>query len=340
MIFVTGSTGLLGAHLLYQLISSGKQVKAMCRQSSTTASVESIFRLLDANGENLFRKIEWVTGDVTDLVSLEEHMTGCDEVYHLAAVVSYHRKDRKNMYAINVGGTANVVNTAIELGIKKLCHVSSIASFGREYNHQNITESSLWTDEKLHTHYGITKHLSEMEVWRGVQEGLNAVIVNPGFIVGPGSFDRSSASVFKKINQGLPFYPPGGTGMVSVTDVAKSMVQLMDSEISGEQFIVVSENTSFKDLFVGISKSLGKKEPNKVAPLWLLHVLRIGEWITEIFTGRKAIVTKESLKNSSLVFFYDNNKIRNRLNFEFEPLSKSVEETSNYFKKNKSNSLS
>ena len=336
MIFVTGSTGLLGTHLLHRLASEGKKVRAMHRNGAAFDEVESVFRFLGDKDLRLFSTIEWVEGDVTDIYSLLENMKGCKEVFHLAAVVSYHRKDRQRMYDVNVGGTANVVNTALHYKVDKFCHVSSIASFGRTHDGQRIDESTPWTDGNLHTHYGITKHLSDMEVWRAFQEGLMGVIVNPGFIVGPGSFDRSSPTVFKKIRRGVPYYPPGGTGMVGVSDVVRAMTGLMEKEITNEQYIAVGENLSFGELFREVSKELGYPIPTKEARPWMLQAMRIVEWTREKLTGKKAVITNESIKNSGLRFYYETGKIRKELNFQFQPVAKAIEETARYFREQSS----
>lgn len=213
MNLVTGATGLLGTHLMLDLLSRGEKVRGMKRANSNLEIVKSVFDFYP-KGETLFESIEWCEGDVLDVDALQLAMNGCDFVYHCAAVVSYHAKDRDNMYLINVEGTANVVNVALSENISRLCFVSSIAALGKSKPGEVVNEMAVWSDSSYNTHYGITKFLSEMEVWRGIQEGLDAIVVNPGLIIGPGSFDRSSPSLFKKLNQGLSYYPPEEQGLL------------------------------------------------------------------------------------------------------------------------------
>jgi len=329
MNLVTGSTGLLGTHLMIRLLELNEPVRAMVRANSNRKVVKDVFAFY--NVSHLFDRIEWVEADVLDVPALLVAMSGVEKVYHTAAVVSYHRSDRKEMYTINVEGTANVVNAAMECGVKKIGHVSSIAALNR-FKTNPVTEVGEWVDSDDNTHYGITKHLSEMEVWRGSQEGLDVIIINPGFVVGPGDFSRSSASVFSKLDEGFSYYPPGGTGFVGAADVASSMVELMNSSISNEGYIVVSENGSMKDLFQNISKGIGKPIPTKEAKPWMLQAARIAEWLKEKFTGKKALVTKETVKNASLRFYYSSEKLTSAINFKFTPIEKCIEDASRFYK--------
>lgn len=326
---VTGATGLLGSHIVLELLRRGEEVRALYRSEKGKIETERLFGFY--NQSNLFNKIEWFQYDVMDVSGLEEAMTDVQHVYHCAAIVSYHAKDRKEMYRINVEGTANVVNVALESGIEKLLHVSSIAALNRFYANP-VTEEGEWVDSTDNTHYGITKHLSEMEVWRGGQEGLCHVILNPGFIIGPGDFTRSSTSVFMKLNEGMAYYPPGGTGFIGVHDVVAAAVGLMKSPLHGERYIAVAENGSMKQLFQGISKALGKPEPQKLAAGWMLQVARIFEWIKEKITGKKALVTRETVKNASLRFYYSSEKIKSALGIEFQPIEQAIEQGAEYFK--------
>jgi nucleoside-diphosphate-sugar epimerase len=331
MNLVTGATGLLGTHLMSELLKEGKPVRALYRSE---VSKQSSIRLLEHLGhsENNISSIAWEQGDVLDISSLERAMNQAVHVYHCAAVVSYHKKDRKEMYAVNTEGTANVVNLALELGIEKLCHVSSIASLGKAENNSWVDEQAEWMENEMSTHYAITKYLSEMEVWRGIQEGLNAVIVNPAFIIGPGDFEKSSSRVFSTIDNGMPFYPPGGTGFVAASDCATCMVKLTNSSISNERYVLVGENASMKDLFQSISKQLGKPLPTREASSIAMHTARIGAWIKEIFTGKKALITRETLMNASHRFYYKNDKVIAATGIQFKGLNEAVSEAATYFK--------
>lgn len=326
MNLVTGATGILGTQVIIELLSRGEKVRALRRPNS---KLDTFNRLISDQLEKdqIAERIDWIEGDVLDVPSLLEAMTGVTHVYHCAAVVSYHADDRDQMYAINVEGTSNIVNAALELGQPKICFVSSIAALGKTEGKFWLDENAEWTDSNHNTHYGITKNLSEMEVWRGIQEGLEAIIVNPGFIIGPGDFERSSSSVFTKIDEGMSYYPPGGTGFIGVKDCALMMVNLMQKDINGERYILVAENLSMQELFVSIAESLGKKIPNKEATPTILQLVRIVEWLKQFVTLKKALITKESVKNASVRFYYHNDKIKNALGIEFQPIKEAIAET-------------
>jgi nucleoside-diphosphate-sugar epimerase len=314
---------------MLELLSQGTPVRALYRAQSDRKTVHDVFAFYRSEG--LYSSIEWAEGEVEDVSALAMAMEGCHTVYHCAAIVSYHRSDRKQMYHINIEGTANVVNVALEMKIKHLCHVSSIAAIGRTHNGQHLTESDEWAESQLNTHYGITKYLSEMEVWRGIQEGLPAVIVNPGLIFGPGDSNRSSTSIFRKIDEGLPAYPPGGTGFVGVTDVARIMVQLVNQGITNERYIVVSDNKTMAEVFSDIGRYLGKAPQPRIATPTLLFLGRIAEACKERFTGKKALITKETTRNAQLRFYFDSSKVKKALNYTFEPLQQSIEQGAAFY---------
>jgi nucleoside-diphosphate-sugar epimerase len=331
MNLVTGATGLLGTHVMLELLQRGEQVRALKRHNSDVDTVEKIINFYKPQS-GLFERINWVTGDVNDVDSLMQAMEGVRDIYHCAAIVSYHKADRQQMYKNNVDGTANVVNAALQMQVNKLCFVSSVAALGKVKAGDWLDENSEWKDSRFNTHYGITKNLSELEVWRGVQEGLNAVIVNPGFIIGPGQFDRSSASVFKKIDEGLSYYPPGGTGFISAIDCAAIMYKLMQGSASNERYVAVSENLPMKDLFENIAIALGKKPPHKVANSTILFIARMAEHLKEIFLNKKAVVTKESVKNASISFYYRNDKLASLGITNYVPISDAIAATAAFYK--------
>jgi dihydroflavonol-4-reductase len=330
MNLVTGATGMLGTHVLIELARRGMPVRALRREGTNANVAKSLFEFYGVGP--LFSQVEWVIGDVLDTDTLLTAMEGCSTVYHTAAVVSYHKKERASMYEVNVQGTANVVNCAIETNIQALCHVSSIAALSRTSTKQEVSVATEWKDSPLNTHYGITKHLSEMEVWRGIQEGLSAVIVNPGFIIGPGSFERSSPSVFAKINEGMSYYPPGGTGFIAAVDCAKAMVELALKGAVDERHVLVSENMSMQDLFVGIASSLGKPEPKKLASPTILELARLAEWLKEKTTGKLALITPETMRNASMRYYYDTKSWAEKSGIQPTPIRESVKETARFFK--------
>ncbi len=329
MNLVTGATGLLGMHVMHELLSRNENVRALARSESDRSTVERVFQFYQA--ASAFDQIEWIEGDVLDIDSLLDAAKDCSTIYHSAAVVSYHKSDRRSMYQTNVTGTTNVVNTALELGNCRLCHVSSIAALGKAEQHKLLNETAEWKKSPQNTHYGISKHLSEMEVWRGVQEGLQATIVNPGIIIGPGDFYRSSGILFRKIHQGLSYYPLGGTGFVSAKDCATIMVDLIKNECFGQRYVLVAENKEMREVFASIAQSVGKAIPHKPATTAILHAARIVEWLKELTTGKQAVITRENVRNTSLSVAYDSSKIINQLHYSFEPIEQAIASTGQYF---------
>ncbi len=333
MNLVTGSTGLVGTHLMWHLLQLNEPVRALRREDSDVELVLELFEFFDpANGKSNFEKIEWFWGDVNDISTLLDACEGCSIVYHAAAIVSYHSADRKKMYRVNVEGTGNVVNAALEKNVHKLCHVSSIAALGKVSSGEWVDEKTEWKDSKKNTHYGITKFLSEMEVWRGVQEGLNAVVINPGLIIGPGDFERSSGTLFTLLNNGLSYYPTGGTGVISAIDVARIMHRLAHSEASNDRYIAVAENIKMQELFAQISTALGKTPGTKKTSSFLLQSIRFLHWIREKFTGIKAKVTRESVMNTSLHVHYKTDKLKKIYPENLLPISKAIEQAAHFFK--------
>ena len=329
MNLVTGATGLLGTHLMMELLSRGERVRALVRPSANRQPVEDVFRFCN---NTRFTDIEWVEGDVLDMDSLEEAMEGCSHVFHCAAIVSYHPAERAEMYRVNTEGTANLINMALHLGNIKVGFVSSIAAIGKAKNNEKVDEESEWVENDMNTHYAITKQLSEMEFWRGLHEGIEGVAFNCGFIIGPGSFERSSPSLFRKLNEGMRFYPPGGTGFIAVSDAAKCIVELTLGATTHERFILVTENITMKDVFQQVAASLGKRVPSIEAKPWILQLARIAEWLKEKATGRKALVTRETVKNASLCFYYDSKKLQQAFPFEATPIKQAIQQTADYFK--------
>jgi dihydroflavonol-4-reductase len=329
MILVTGGTGLVGMHLLYQLTESGDAVRALLRPGSDTSAVERYFLHLDPDIERYYQ-VEWEPGDVTDIPSLIEQFEGITQVYHAAAVVSFHAKDRERMFKVNVEGTANMVNVALESGVEKFCHISSVAAIGRE-GKTTVSEKTEWKDNPENSSYSESKYAAEKEVWRGIEEGLNAVIVNPGVILGIGDFSRSSAELFPRLHKGLPYFPGGSNGFVGADDVALICRKLMYSSISAERFILVAEHLTFETLFQRISGSMGLDAPKEKASKWALMTLWWGARFLEILTGKRAFISKESIRNASKDYRYDATKVKKELEVEFEPIASVVQATGSYF---------
>ena len=292
--------------------------------------VKKCFSYYSENSESLFSKIEWVEGDLLDVFSLAEAMKGVAQVYHCAAIVSMDPEEGEKMIRTNVAGTANVVNIALENKIEKLCHVSSVAALGIE-NGKEITEETAWNDESNFSAYAISKYLSENEVWRGTQEGLNAVIVNPTIVIGPGNWNRSSGLLFKAANKGLRWYSSGGMGYVDVRDVAKAMILLMESNIKNEKFIVNSENLTFRNFFDLTYSSLSKPVPNKSAGKITLSLAWRADKLRSLLTGTSNVFTKEVARYAQISLTYSNSKIKKALDLEFIPMPQAITNASKHF---------
>lgn len=325
MVLVTGGTGMLGSHLLLELIKNGQSVRAIRRKTSNMENVRKIFSFYEKNYDEYFNKIEWVEADVLDVESLIPALEGVEKVYHAAAMVSFDPRDKYRMIDNNVRGTANIVNACLECGIHKLCHVSSISALGYTGNVDFITEETFRNPKGRYSGYSISKFRSEMEVWRGITEGLNAVIVNPSIILGPGDWKSGSPSIFSNIGKGLKFYTEGITGYVDVLDVVKSMIYVMESEIVSERFIISSENLSFKEIFSVVADSLGVKQPSIRANAFMLGIAwRIEALKSRIF-GKVPLVTKDSAHSAKSINRFSNEKSIKLLDMRYMPIVQSVE---------------
>lgn len=329
MIFLTGGTGLVGAHILLKLTENGQKVKALKRQKSSLAVVENIFS--HYKKRNLLNSIEWIDGDLMDIFSLKEGMKDCNMVIHCAAIVSFNPKHFDQMMKQNVEGTANIVNVCLSQNIQKLGYVSSIATLGSAEVNKTRTEEDYWREGKVNTQYAISKYLSEQEVWRGVEEGLDSIIVNPSVILGPGDWTKGSSQMFEKVWSGLKFYSTGSTGYVDVLDVAECLIKLLKSDIVNERFILNSEQMKYRNIFDEIAENLNKPKPHiKVTP-FLKEVAWRVEWLKSIFTNKSPLVTKETANTAMKNKSFSNQKIVTALNYTFIPISNSIKRYSKWF---------
>lgn len=323
MILVTGATGLVGAHLLLYLTQKNSTVKAIHRKKSDLKRVERVFGYYTENARLLFQKIDWVKADLNDIPSLELAFENIDYVYHAAAFISFDPGDYENLLKINSEGTANIINFCIANKIKKLCYVSTIGAIGNSVNGKMASEENEWNYQNANV-YALSKYGAEMEVWRASQEGVPVVIVNPGVIIGPGFWSSGSGKLFSTAYEGYKYYPPGGTGFISVNDVVKMLVKLMNSSIENERFIAVSENLTFYEVLSALNQKLGKPIPTIKLKFWQLELLRIGDLLISLCTKKGRSITRKSIQSMRRMEIYDNQKIKNVLNFKFEPLGNSI----------------
>lgn len=320
MILVTGGSGLVGREVILQLLAQGKDVAATYHTTP----------LLDFP----FPGVRIIHCDLSDVVSLEEAMHGVTHVYHCAAKVSFNPRHKQELYKINVEGTANVVNAAINAGVYKIVHVSSVAALGRLRNGEVVNEKMEWSPETSNSNYGHTKYLGELEIWRGVGEGLEAVIVNPTVVLGPGNWQRGSSEIFKKMYEEFPWYSEGISGFVDVRDVAKAMILLMESGISDEKFILSAANKSFEEVLTMISHAFGKKPPSKKVTPFLASIIWRLDALKSRFNGGDPIITKETAATALAKVQFDNSKLKKFLpGFEYRPIEETIHDTCNMLKK-------
>ena len=324
---VTGATGLVGMHIVLDLLKKNEIVKATYTKNSSFETIEKLFEFY--NQKSLLKKIYWVEMDLEDVSQVYQHIRDVDHVYHCAAIVSFSKKQRVKMHNINVKGTSNIVNACLDNKVKKLGFISSVAAIGRKGN-SSYTEKNSWVKSSDNSNYAISKHKAENEIWRGIQEGLNAVITNPGIIIGPSNWHRSSTSLFKKIYSGLSYFPKGSNGFVDVRDVSRSIIELVNSSISAERYIVVSENLSYQSVFKIIAENLKVKPPNKIATKKLMSIAWRLEAIKCFLTRKNPQITKETVKTSIQKNDYQNEKIIKQLKYKFNSVEKAIINTANY----------
>ncbi|MGZ3939044.1 MAG: NAD-dependent epimerase/dehydratase family protein [Flavisolibacter sp.] len=312
LVFITGGTGFIGSYIIKNLVQNGHRVRAIRRSNKMPFYIPPA----------ILEKVEWIEGDVLDIVSLSDAMQGVDAVLHSAAIVSFAKSARHQMYKVNVEGTANVVNAAIETGVKRFLHISSVAALGRTLKTETVSEQKKWEENKNNTHYAISKHHSELQVWRGFAEGLEGIVINPSTVLGYGDWHQSSCAIFKNAYREFPWYTNGVNGFVGVEDVAEVATQLLFSNITQRKFIVNAENWSFRELFNTIADGFGKKHPSKHAGKTLGEIAWRLEKLKETITGKKALLTRETAKIAHSKTSFDNTAILNALpEFQFTPLN-------------------
>ncbi len=309
MVVVTGATGLVGSFLVEELLKHGHQVRAISRRSFPSPNPTVL---------------EWLQGDLLDPLFLAEAFAGATHVFHCAGFISYAPQDKALLQQINVEGTANVVNTCLELENIKLCYVSSVAAVEKEKNKTEADENSKWDLNAEHTNYAESKYQAELEVWRGISEGLSAVIVNPSIILGPGNWEESSTRLFRYVFNEKPFYTAGAANFVDVRDVVEMMRQLTFSEVKGERFILNAGALTYEEFFKAVATCFGKKPPGfKVGP-GLAGVLWRLEHVRSFLTGKRPLITRETARITKQPHIYRNDKVKKVLTCRFRPLNETI----------------
>lgn len=314
-IFITGATGLVGSYVCRQLLENGHEIRAVKRSTSKLTLLEDIQQ-----------DIEWIVGDMNDTEFLEESLKGIEAVIHAAAIISFDKRWEEKMYKTNVLGTADLVNSCLKVGVKKFLHISSVAAIGRKAGQIELSEADRWEGTEFDSIYARSKYLQELEVWRGAQEGLEVKIVNPSVILGPGLWGQGgSTSVFKYAYDEKSFHPEGTVNYVDVRDVSKAIVQLLESDIKDERFILNAGTVKYNEFFGQIAQAFGKKPPHKVVKPWMLKLAVSFEFIRSRMTGKEAMITKDTAILSRSNFHFQNNKVKEALDIEFRPLAESID---------------
>ncbi len=332
MILVTGSTGLVGSHLLFELTKGNPRVRALYRSKTGIETVKKLFAIYAPNSVEQFERIEWVNCDITDYPSVSEALVGIKTVFHCAAMVSFNPKNAEAMIFNNVQGTANVVDACISGGVEGFCHISSIAALGDENSKGVVDETCGMGKLKRRSAYSRSKFFSENEVWRGIEMGLNAVIVNPSVIIGPGSWTSGSGLLFSTVNKGFPFYTLGVSGYIDVRDVVKAAIQLTKLKKWGNRYLLNSENLSHRFVFSNIALELNKKPPHIHVKPWMALLVVPFAWLVSKITLKEPILTRDAAKSGHSVTYYSSQKITDELNFSFTPVNEAIEHTARIFK--------
>lgn len=325
MILVTGGTGLVGSHLLYFLSREHSELRAIFRRSSDLNGVKKVFSFYGEESEGFFERIRWVEADLLDLSALEDAFLNVTHVYHCAALVSFITSDYQKMRRVNIEGTTNIVNLCISHKVKKLCYVSSVAAIENRAEGEVTSESDHWTNTGGKSGYAITKYGAEMEVWRASQEEIPVVIVNPGVILGSGPWHKGSGTLFRRVDQGLPFYTTGVTGFVDVQDVVRIMISLMEGSIQNERFVVVSENLTYRDVLFKIAESLKKRKPSIKINRWMTEFIWRFELVKSKITLTPPLLTKHTARSSVSNHPFSSQKIMDALDYTFTKMDDCID---------------
>ncbi len=317
--FITGATGLVGAHLCLYLLQHQEKVVALYRTEKAKNKTKELFDCYQKS--HLFDKIEWVHGDILDIPSIEKHIHAGQLVYHCAAKISFDPSDRESLLKTNIEGTANMVHVCMHKKIKKFCHVSSIAALGDWVAPMPwIDEDTPWLSEKPHSDYALSKYGAELEVFKASYEGLPMVVVNPGVILGPGFWNEGSGVIFSKVAKGLPFYTKGSTGFIAVTDLVKLMHQLMHANLAQDRFICIAENVTYENLIKNICKALQKPTPKIWVKPWMTSIAwRLDAIFSNLFFRKRSLdrATAKSMHSKEVI---SNQKIKDAIGFTFTPI--------------------
>jgi len=330
MIFITGATGFLGAHLLYHLLKANEDVLALKRPTGNLNYIKNIFRTYGEGEEKLIEKVRFIDGDVLDYQSLLEIDYPIERIYHLAAMVSFSPGDKEKVLTTNVYGTSNIINFALEKQIPEIVYVSSVAALDPLSEEQRVTEENFGNNPERNSNYAKSKFQSELEIWRGIEEGLKAIIINPSVILGPGLRADGPGKIFKTVKNGFKFYPSGTTGFVDVRDTCRAIMELVENKIYNERFILNEGNYSYKKLLGSIAYYYNVAPPNKrLKPMWTSFFYKL-DWLKTFSTGTKRLITRELHRSMHNKSKFSNEKLKKRLNFDYIPIENTIQDSIDY----------
>jgi nucleoside-diphosphate-sugar epimerase len=322
MIAVTGANGLLGSFIVRKLYQEGVPFVALKRKSSDTSILK-----------DLNEKVEWRDVDVVDAVAIHEALKDVTGVIHTAALVSFNPRKFNKLFDVNVSGTRNIVDACLALGIRRLLHISSVAALGRQKGQGIVDETNKWIDSPLNTAYGKSKYQAELEVYRGQEEGLSTVCINPSVILAPANWNNSSAQLFKYVWRERPFYVDGFMNYVDVRDVAEIVFQLFNADVENDGFIINAGSISFKSFFDIVATRFDRKAPGIKLSKSTVKIVAAFEHLRSIVTAADPLITKETARLAETKFFFDNEKVRNELNFEFQSIDSTLDWCCEYYLK-------
>lgn len=331
MVLITGSTGLIGSHLLYRLLEKGESVRAIYRNRESLERVSKVFAYYSPHAVSLMDRVDWVEADITDIGSMEPCFKGVKKVYHAAGMISFDPKDKKQLHKVNVEGTANLTHLCLKLRVDKLCHLSSISAIGPSKKGEMADEENQWNDSNV-TGYGLSKYEGELEVWRASQEGLSVVILNPGVVLGPGFWDQGSGSIFSRAAKERNYHIPGGTGFVGVNDLVDAAIAAMESPQKSERFIVVGENLTYRELLQKVAQGLEVSPPSKELPFPVLECLWRLDWLLAALTGSRRRLTKALVRGMRQREMYDSQKIKRELGLDLQGLEPEIQSSCTKFR--------
>jgi dihydroflavonol-4-reductase len=319
---VTGATGIIGSHVVLKLMQNNQPVIACKTKKSDTGKMKRLFSYYGA--QTLFDKISWREMDVCDVFSIEEALEGINTVYHCAGYVSFNKKDRKKLFSINEGGTANMVTACLQKKIENLCHVSSIITINNSDYKSALTEDVFWKRNGRESDYALSKYNAEREVWRGMEEGLNALIVNPGVVLSPGFWNQSSSQLFARCYQGNAFYTSGKTGYISAKDAAAAMIALVEKRQFANRYILVEDNYTTKHILDTICKGFSKPGPGINAGYAMMQFARFLDFTRSLFSGKDQVLTKDLINSALNQQEYSNAKLKRTINIDLTPVDREI----------------